>query len=410
MWVSLVITICFSNAQPLLPDGNFEVIKTNSCNQPDDAFEQLAHWYPLDASPDLFIDNCQYDESGSFFWDKDFRAFAGNRFIGLSCRWNSNETYVSEGIATQLSAPLEAGEVYFVELAIRNMGGYQGFDEDVSPCNLRPDQYLAIYLSEDSIFVENNFANGTSSTTAKLATKLSNEVIQSRTRSLEWTIVSGCFKAQGGERFLGISMPLGDFGELPACAASANSGVFRSFYFQLDDLMLKKVPKVWEKELKYCEGEPMEVDLPDLFKNTFLESAQFEWADGNINATRIVKTAGQYSIVAKLDCDKFGIELVVRQEDCVPKLYAPTIFSPNGDGINDLFEISFGKKDNITDYKLQIFNRWGALVFESQSVEESWDGKNSGKLVAEGTYIWRMYHRYGEDEEQAEMGSVELLR
>jgi gliding motility-associated-like protein len=412
--IIVYLTCCFITtiltAQPLLIDGSFEQFSTNGCNDPDKAFDQLAHWYRLDASPDVFSDNCLYDENGSFFWDTQWKAAAGERFVGLSSRWNSNGTYVSEGIGTKLTTPLVAGRTYLLKLAVRNRGGYQGFDEQTSFCNLRPDKHLAIYLSKDSIVVENNFSNGTSSTAARLAATLSNETIQSRTADRNWTIISGCFQAEGGEQFLAISMPLGTFGELPPCAAQANSGVFRSFYFHLDDLLLEDVPQQWERTLNFCEREEMWVNLKDLFKDTFLENAEFEWADGFYGAERLVAQAGEYMINGIVDCGIFQIVLTIEQSSCVPQLYAPTIFSPNGDGVNDLFQLSFSQVENVLDYRLQIFSRWGQLVFESYLVEKSWNGQFHNENLEKGLYVWKLNYSTDQGRQRQEIGQLLLVR
>ena len=74
------------------------------------------------------------------------------------------------------------------------------------------------------------------------------------------------------------------------------------------------------------------------------------------------------------------------------KLKVPNIFTPNGDGINDYFEIGYGDDGKpINDlnkyfesHKLVIFNRWGKIVYESNDYKNDWDG---GKLP-DGTYFY----------------------
>lgn len=74
------------------------------------------------------------------------------------------------------------------------------------------------------------------------------------------------------------------------------------------------------------------------------------------------------------------------------KLKIPNIFTPNGDGINDYFEIGYGEEgkpiNDLNEYflshKLVIFNRWGRTVYESQNYRNDWDG---GKLP-DGTYFY----------------------
>lgn len=74
------------------------------------------------------------------------------------------------------------------------------------------------------------------------------------------------------------------------------------------------------------------------------------------------------------------------------KLKIPNIFTPNGDGINDYFEIGYGDEgkpiNDLSKYflssKLVIFNRWGRIVYESKDYKNDWDG---GKLP-DGTYFY----------------------
>jgi gliding motility-associated-like protein len=66
--------------------------------------------------------------------------------------------------------------------------------------------------------------------------------------------------------------------------------------------------------------------------------------------------------------------------DAFPKstLYIPSAFTPNGDGINDSFGV---KAKNVSEINLQIFNRWGELIFESQEISNTWDGSYKGTPI-----------------------------
>ncbi|MDZ7897012.1 MAG: gliding motility-associated C-terminal domain-containing protein [Arcicella sp.] len=68
------------------------------------------------------------------------------------------------------------------------------------------------------------------------------------------------------------------------------------------------------------------------------------------------------------------------------KILIPTAFSPNGDGTNDVWELSTlaGNGDLI----VEIYNRWGEVVFYSKGYSEPWDGTYKGSLVPEGTYAY----------------------
>jgi len=82
---------------------------------------------------------------------------------------------------------------------------------------------------------------------------------------------------------------------------------------------------------------------------------------------------------------------------CLPKyddvtihvlaLTIPSGFSPNGDGINDVFEIT--GIDLFPDVSVEVFNRWGIVVYNSTNYDNSWDGRdNTGQLLPEDTYFY----------------------
>lgn len=67
------------------------------------------------------------------------------------------------------------------------------------------------------------------------------------------------------------------------------------------------------------------------------------------------------------------------------KLEFPNAFSPNGDGINDVFKAKEGYK-SIVEFHASIYNRWGQKLFEWSNPAEGWDGTYKGKDVKQGVY------------------------
>ena len=88
-------------------------------------------------------------------------------------------------------------------------------------------------------------------------------------------------------------------------------------------------------------------------------------------------------------------------------IYIPNTFSPNGDGINDVFKI---KAEEILTFELNIFDRWGLLIFATTDLEHSWDGTYKGRLVQQDAYIWKVkYSDYFEKRVEL-IGHVNVLR
>ena len=78
-----------------------------------------------------------------------------------------------------------------------------------------------------------------------------------------------------------------------------------------------------------------------------------------------------------------NIMLTDYPEDCIR---IPNAFTPNGDGINDFWVIE--NIELFPDAIVQVFNRWGQLVFETRDPNISWDGKFNNRLLPTGTYIY----------------------
>ncbi len=88
------------------------------------------------------------------------------------------------------------------------------------------------------------------------------------------------------------------------------------------------------------------------------------------------------------------------------KLVVPTIFTPNGDGVNDNFYVKY---DGIKTFQIWIYNRWGAKVFESTDVDFQWNGQNSqtNNLEMDGNYGYTIaYSMYTQPVKQIINGYV----
>ncbi|MCF8250768.1 MAG: gliding motility-associated C-terminal domain-containing protein [Saprospiraceae bacterium] len=121
---------------------------------------------------------------------------------------------------------------------------------------------------------------------------------------------------------------------------------------------------------------------------------------------------GQYRIVMQnqFGCDSIlNVNLVVSQ-----KIYAPNSFSPNANGINDTF-LLFGPTSETIILKLQIFDRWGEMVFEAENVLPSdqtvgWDGTFNEKDAQIGIYAWMALVRFPCGETNLLKGDLTLFR
>jgi gliding motility-associated-like protein len=75
------------------------------------------------------------------------------------------------------------------------------------------------------------------------------------------------------------------------------------------------------------------------------------------------------------------------------RIYLPSAFTPNGDGLNDTFG---AVGEGIEVYQLKIYNRWGQIIFSSKNVDYKWDGLHNGRQVPQGEYSYELL-AYGKE-------------
>jgi gliding motility-associated-like protein len=90
--------------------------------------------------------------------------------------------------------------------------------------------------------------------------------------------------------------------------------------------------------------------------------------------------------------------------------YIPNAFTPNGDGINDTFKILGLPPEKLTKFNIQIFNRWGEVIFTSNDIREAWDGTKNGLICPEGDYVWVIFYEDESKIRTTNKGTITLLR
>ena len=154
-----------------------------------------------------------------------------------------------------------------------------------------------------------------------------------------------------------------------------------------------------------------------LFTNQSAGAITYTWTygDGNgsnqLNASNTYTTHGTYTVLLTASngiCnDTYTLEIVVK----TPLGIIPEIFTPNGDNVNDVFEII--GLENYPNNKLQIFNRWGNLIYTSSPYKNDWNGvsnsvdKTGTNKLPVGTYYYLL--ELGDDNKSIFKGFVQLM-
>jgi gliding motility-associated-like protein len=114
--------------------------------------------------------------------------------------------------------------------------------------------------------------------------------------------------------------------------------------------------------------------------------ASYLWNTGDTGSSLLISKEGVYSLQMNTSEGCTATESVVMLYAFVP-LDMPNAFSPNGDGLNDIFKpITYPEK--IRSFSMYIYDRWGMQLFFSNDVSKGWDGTINGSPVQIGGYVY----------------------
>lgn len=159
-----------------------------------------------------------------------------------------------------------------------------------------------------------------------------------------------------------------------------------------------------QEETSYEGSAPVEIRFEARPENLGSYTAYYEWrfyTQGNESSPYIIRydentaytfmTSGQTFIdllitfVDGKDTISYEMDEPFVVSASESKLEMPNAFSPNGDGINDVYKAKDGWQ-SIVSFKAAIFTRWGKKLYEWNDPDGGWDGKVNGHVVPDGAY------------------------
>lgn len=169
-------------------------------------------------------------------------------------------------------------------------------------------------------------------------------------------------------------------------------------------------------------ANPTQVEIydPVAFTNLSTGAATYEWNFGDFTGTfsevhpvHIYEEQGFYLVYlvafTQFGCSDTASQAILVEEPIL--YYVPNTFTPDNDQYNQSFKPLMTQGMEILGYQMVVFNRWGEVLFESNDAEFGWDGTYGGKIVQDGTYIWKIKYRVkGVDKPQEMSGHVNLIR
>lgn len=142
-------------------------------------------------------------------------------------------------------------------------------------------------------------------------------------------------------------------------------------------------------------SEPLVENLPISFQNLTTNGFSYEWffGDGGYSTdthpNHVYDEPGTYPVTLIAEDSKGCIDSVTLYVEIFNEyfVYVPNTFIPDGDRVNEVFSGSF---IGVQSVEIEIFNRWGQLIFSSTDIDFEWDGTYKGRKVQNGTYVWKL--------------------
>lgn len=122
--------------------------------------------------------------------------------------------------------------------------------------------------------------------------------------------------------------------------------------------------------------------------------SNYLWSTQDTTQQIEANSSGTYTVIItepSFNCtnsDSITLEVL-----CKPDITIPNIFTPNGDQINDTFELIYKTSFKwIADFRFEISNRWGEVLYTVENQEVKWDGKHNGKELSAGVYFYTFHY------------------
>lgn len=139
---------------------------------------------------------------------------------------------------------------------------------------------------------------------------------------------------------------------------------------------------------RWCYDRPLTIGVSTTGANTYLWSngdttSTTQYTFNEVDLNQIYNISIEVSNECGSEMNAFTISVI----DCNIYLYVPNAFTPNGDEFNNLFGPSLNGAA-VTDFRFEVYDRWGELIWESRDPKIMWDGTYAGRVCQDGVYTW----------------------
>ncbi len=407
-----------SNAQNLVVDGSFEEMECPE--NPINSVSETPTWYAINSDFYYISEKCPLDQTvtGNVnALNQPVTAQDGVAFASLEAGLTTNGFFSSEGTGIELTESLEEGTFYYLEMQTIHYPEIMGPDFPDEGCEPMPTRFMNVYFSSDKINIspETVFTPDgilTTGITSNAQLKLTDSAPNiDGFRTNQWNEFWNCFEGEGFEKHMAITGTFGKTTDTIDCIIEEQPGRIYFGGHAIDNVKLYKIPQSIDSTYIICE-EGVTVHLEDIVVGPFFDKATYLWSDGSEEISRYLDQSGLYEIEMILPCVVVPIKLEINKTTCLADIFVGNVFSPNGDGTNDVLSVSVDSPYSLQSFRFDIFNRWGQLVYTSNSTDDSWNGTVDQNDAAIGVYTWLITYTLdvGPNQEIHLAGDVLLVR
>lgn len=151
------------------------------------------------------------------------------------------------------------------------------------------------------------------------------------------------------------------------------------------------------------------IDTPVVISAFAEVNSSYNWNTFETTSSIEVIEPGLYTVTTANSCGEAEDVIEVFFEDCSYQIFIPNTFTPDKDGINDVWQISTFR---VKSFTIRVFNRWGDLLFTSQSSKDAWTGEtyNGNHYVQDGSYAYHISFETEDGEVGERTGHVNIIR
>lgn len=151
------------------------------------------------------------------------------------------------------------------------------------------------------------------------------------------------------------------------------------------NITIKPLPEFeLEDKRVFCQAR-----VESIRPNTVSDTYTYRWNTNVTTPGMVPPRPGTYTLEVTNECGTVADSVAVVFSDCENCLMIPNAFTPNSDGTNDMYRVK-SRCPAYYRYSLHIYNRWGQNVFQTNRLDEYWDGTFKGQACEAGTYYYQI--------------------